>query len=205
MAKNFLNEGNWKNRDKVDADRSFIRTPVKAVDAITAGEVKGEAEATTPVVKPGESNKQTRAKAKARTFVDLVKGGLNPEDAAERIGMDIGEVTRITDATDMKRLVEKVISAGHMRADLRREFSRSLLTLTVAEAHAEGDRRGVYDGLKLMNSDPEIGLTGPSVAVGLQINMSENGLAEILAGISGESLDTEGVTVVTSEESPTEQ
>jgi hypothetical protein len=156
-----------------------VKTPKRAADLITATEVAGPASLDVSV-KPGEGNKQTRAKQKARSFVDLVKNGLSPEDAAERIGMDLGDATRIASAADMKDLVARTLESGHIRSDIRKEFLRAGLNKTMADALLEGDKRGFYDGYKLAAADPEIGLTGPSTVLGVQVNIGDDGIGGIL-------------------------
>lgn len=174
MSRDLLNSTDWVNRESADRDTSFVKQPRKAADAITAAEV-GPLAPLEVKVKPGETNKQTRARQKTQSFIDLVKGGLSPEDAAARIGLDLGEVTKISSQTDMKRVVAETLEVGHIRSDLRKEYLRAGLNKMVTEALVEGDRKSFGDLYKLAASDPEIGLTGPSVAIQNNINISEIG------------------------------
>jgi hypothetical protein len=184
MSGNLLDSLDWANKVRCDRDNDFVKTPKKAADLITAAKVDGPPSFEL-AVKPGEGTKQTRAKQKARAFVDLVKNGLSPEDAAERIGMDLGEVTRISSAADMKELVARTLETGHIRSDIRKEVLRAGLNQSIMEALAEGDRKGFYDGYKLAASDPEIGLTGPSTVLGVQVNIGDDGIGGILKEFMG--------------------
>jgi hypothetical protein len=183
---NLVDSLDWANKTRVDNDKTFVKQPKRAADLITATKVDAPASLDV-VVKPGEGNKETRRKQKVRALVDLIKNGLSPEDAAERIGLDLGEVTRISSASDMKELVAKTLENGHIRSDVRKEFLRGALNVSIAEALAEGDRKGVYDGYKLAASDPEIGLTGPSTVLGVQVNIGEDGIGGILKEFMGVS------------------
>jgi hypothetical protein len=165
----------WINKTSLDEDLGFVKKPKKAADSIVAAEIEGEPAETKVVIKAGESNKQTRARQKTQSFIDLVKSGLSPEDAAARIGLDLGEVTKVASQTDMRRIVSETLEVGHIRSDLRKEYLRAGLNKMVTEALVEGDRKSFGDLYKLAASDPEIGLTGPSVAIQNNINISELG------------------------------
>lgn len=197
----------WQNKASRDNDLTFVKKPKKAADAILVAESTDALAPLEVKVKPGESARQTRAKQKTTQFVELVRGGLAPEDAAERIGLKIDEVARITDGADAKRIIGEVIQAGYMRSDVRKEFSRALTNVTVMEAHLEGDRRGVYDGLKIINADPEIGLTGPSTVNAIQVNFTDlqSVIGEFLEDSSQkapESVDSITIPVLPSESQP---
>ena len=178
MSRDLLHSIDWVGGTKSDRDLSFVKTPKKAADLITAAEAEGKA-ALDVVIKPGESNAKTRAKQKTRDFIDLVRSGLSPEDAAERIGLDLGEVTKISSQADMKSAVSEILNVGFIRSDIRKEYMRAGLNKMITEALMEGDRRDFANLYKLAASDPEIGLTGPSVAI--QTNIDLSGLEDILA------------------------
>jgi hypothetical protein len=164
----------WVGGTKSDRDLSFVKTPKKAADLLTAAESK-EKVSLDVVIKPGESNAKTRAKQKTRAFVDLVKEGFAPEDAAEKIGLNLGEISKISSQADMKSAVADVLQTGFIRSDVRKEVLRSGINKMIMEALLEGDRKSFYDGYKLAASDPEIGLTGPSVAIQNNIDISDLG------------------------------
>lgn len=178
MPRDLLQTVDWAGQIKSDRDLSFVKTPKKAADLLTAAS-SDEKVALDVVIKPGESNAKTRAKQKTRDFIDLVKSGLSPEDAAERIGLDLGEVSKISSQADMKAIVAETLDTGFIRSDLRKEYLRAGLNKMITESLLEGDRRDFANLYKLAASDPEIGLTGPSIAIQNNINVSEIG--DILA------------------------
>jgi hypothetical protein len=186
MSGSLLDSTDWSFRNRIDNDRSFVKKPTRAADAITAASASGPPSLEVSV-KPGEGSKETRSKQKARAFVDLVKNGLSPEDAAQRIGLELGEVTRLSSGTDMKDLVARTLEIGHIRSDIRKEFLRAGLNQSLAEALAEGDRREFGNLYKLAASDPEIGLTGPSTVLGVQVNIGEDGIGGLLKEFMGVS------------------
>lgn len=178
MSRDLLSTTKWANRNSSDHDLNFVKKPKKAADLITAAEA-GPLAPLEVRVRPGESNKQTRAKQKMTAFIEAVKGGLTPEDAAQRIGVDLGEVSRISSAADMRDIVSRTLEMGHIRSDILKEYLRASRNTMLTEAFMEGDRKGFSDLYKLAASDPEIGLTGPSVAI--QNNIDLSGIEDILA------------------------
>lgn len=180
--KNLLETTNWKDRGKSGGERpSHVRKPEKFADAIEIASNE-DAALLEVAVRPGEGVKTTRAKQKARDFIDLVKGGLEPEDAAERIGMDLSEVTRISSATDMKQIVKETIETGHMAAEIRQTMMRAGANIALMNTLKDGNYRDFMAVYKGMASDPQIGLTGPAVQLGFQVNVGDEGLGGILKG-----------------------
>lgn len=183
MSRDLINTVNWQNKSSRDHDLAFVKKPKKAVDAITALEEETAGGALEVRVKPGESAKQTKARQKTQQFIELVKNGLSPEDAAARIGLDLGEVQKLGSKSDMARIVAETLEVGHIRSDIRKEYLRAGLNKMLTEAMLDGDRKEFGSLYKLAASDPDVGLTGPSTVNAIQVNFTD------LKSVIGEFLE----------------
>ena len=166
---------NWSSRTKTQKgkDTGFVKKISRAKDAMDLAkqDPKIRAEVKT-LIRPGESNKQTRNKQKIQTFIDSVKGGLSPEDAAAKIGLELGEVANIVDSRDMKKVVADMVNTGSLTTEMRQAMVRGGLNTMLAETYLQRDRKGFTDVAKLMMQDPQMGMSGPANAVGVQVNVS---------------------------------
>src|SRR6478609_2926045 len=157
-----MREINWQNKTSRDKEVEFVKKMPKRVKELAEGEAPDEPVHIT--IKPGESLKQTRNKLKIQSFIDLVKSGLSPEDAAARIGMDLGEIANISSAKDLKKTVIDIIEMGDLRTEQRQMLIRGGTNIMLAESIQQRDRKGFVDIAKLAMSDPALGMSGPANA-----------------------------------------
>lgn len=182
-----MKEISWKNKTSRQNDKEFVKKTEGAPEPGTP-EVK-------VTVKPGETNKQTRNKQKVKSFVDLVKKGLSPEDAAERIGLDLGEVANITTSRDLKRSVAEIIEMGDLRTEQRQALIRGGTNIMLTETIQQRDRKGFVDIAKLAMADPALGMSGPANANAVQVNVSI--LRDMMKGMDDD--DDDDLPVITAE------
>jgi hypothetical protein len=115
-------------------------------------------------VTPQRAKASDIAKLQAYKFVDLLKSGVKPGEAAHRLHTS---VKTIMSNPQSQKVVKEVIEEFTYNAEVRKLLQRALVNKTAVEnAGEKGDKKLLLDALKLMADDSELGIKGPSVMIG---------------------------------------
>lgn len=127
----------------------------------------------------GKGNPKTVAATVAKKFVELVKSGETPSDAARRLHRKLSDLRMDEEFT---RKAAAIIEGGYLPAEVRKALVRSGLNRRFVNGIDSDDpelRRDALTAAKMIAEDPEVGLkhTAPAVEIDLTV------LGDILAKV----------------------
>lgn len=131
------------------------------------------------VVLDTEKGKDDVVTAKAKKFLDLVRKGVTPGDAAKKVGMSLAQLRR----TKVKKRIEDLTIAYHLPDEIRKLLVKNGLNRLFMMNLGKKDvanQKLLLDTIKQMASDPDVGLQS-NQQVGIQINLGE--LGELLKNV----------------------
>jgi hypothetical protein len=123
----------------------------------------------------------------ARIYVELVKAGDTPSDAARKLHRKLSDLRMDEDFT---RRAASIIENGYLPAEVRKALVRSGLNMRFVKGIDSDDpelRRDALTAAKMIAEDPEVGLkhTAPAIEIDLTV------LGDILAQVEDKKGDQE--------------
>jgi hypothetical protein len=140
-------------------------------------------------VTPQRAKASDVAKLTAHKFVDLMKSGLKPGEAAHRLHTS---VRNIMQNSSSRKVVKDVIEEFTYDASVRKLLQRALVNKTAVEnADEKGDKKLLLEALKLMADDSELEIKKPVALLGGPVTISTS-LQEVLDAMpdAPEPIDT---------------
>lgn len=125
------------------------------------------------------------SKSLARNLIDLVRGGgLTPEEAARRLGLDPAALRENMELREQMRnlLASYADIPSHVQKELVRAARLKILMKNV-EGETPGEQKIALEAAKQIGSDPDVGLNLPPVPV-MQVDM--NTLEELFSKLPRE-------------------
>jgi hypothetical protein len=154
----------------LDKDREYAEAPVREVkfsdDPVM--DVEGVSSTVTDVSLTVDDSKNGGAKVKAARFVDLLKDGVKPGEAAERIGTSLKQLRT---SEDMKTAVAELLATATLSSEIRKGMVRAGLNKVFIEGISSEDpkdRKVALEAAKLIASDEGL-QTGSDVTVAFDL------------------------------------
>jgi hypothetical protein len=114
---------------------------------------------------PKKADIKTVSKVRAVKFVELVKAGESPQEAAKQVHTSLARLER---DPEVQAMCETLIAQYTLPAETRKKLVRARLNKVVAE----GNDKEAVAAAKLVSADPEVGITTQIPQVMQQFNFS---------------------------------
>ena len=154
----------------LDKDREYAEAPVR--DIVFSDEPNKDeeilTEAVADVTLTVDDSKNSGAKVKASRFVDLLKSGVKPGEAAEKIGTSLKQLRT---SEDMKVAVAELLATATLSSEIRKGMVRAGLNKVFIEGIASEDpkdRKVALEAAKLISADEQIS-TGQEIGVTFEL------------------------------------
>jgi len=171
-----VEEIDFKNRTKGGEDHQIQDLEEKTLGGETVVEFESDQDEPHLVLDTNK-NKDDVATAKAKKFLDLVRKGCTPGEAAEQVGMSLAQLKR----TRVRKRIEDLTIAYHLPDEIRKLLVKAGLNRLFMMNLGKKDvanQKILLDTIKQMASDPDVGLQS-NQQVGIQINLGE--LADLIS------------------------